>query len=136
MQNVAQTSATRNTIEDTGEIPVLFEVSETERLSRRQAGPDYLTIQASPEFRGLRGRFRRFVFPMSLLFIVWYLVYVVLAAYARDFMSIKVLGEVNVGILLGAGQFVSTALITMAYLQFAKRRLDPDVEKVRRQAGV
>jgi uncharacterized membrane protein (DUF485 family) len=138
MQNVAQTSATRNTMEDTGPIPVLFEAAGTDQHPRpqRQAGPDYMTIQHSEEFRRLRARFRRFVFPMTLLFIVWYFAYVLLAAYAHDFMSIKVYGQINVAILMGIGQFVSTALITVAYLRFARRRLDPQVDRVRQQAGV
>jgi uncharacterized membrane protein (DUF485 family) len=134
------TPATRNTAEDTGEIPVLFEAPTPRhpagRQGRAKSRPDYMSIQASAEFRTLRSRFRRFVFPMTLLFVVWYLGYVVLAAYFHDFMSTPVFGEVNVGILLGVGQFVSTALITAAYLLFAKRRMDPDVERVRRQAGV
>ncbi|MFD2418858.1 DUF485 domain-containing protein [Amycolatopsis pigmentata] len=138
MQNVAQTSANRNTMEDTGPIPVLFEAAGTDQYAKpgRQAGPDYLTIQHSEEFRRLRARFRRFVFPMTLLFIVWYFAYVLLAAYAHDFMSIKVYGQINVAIVMGIGQFVSTALITFAYLRFARRRLDPQVNKVRQQAGV
>ncbi|GAA5163896.1 MULTISPECIES: DUF485 domain-containing protein [Amycolatopsis] len=97
---------------------------------------DYEAIQRSPEFTTLRGRFRRFAFPMTLLFIAWYLGYVLLAAYAHGFMSTKVYGEINVAIVLGILQFVSTALITIAYLRFAKRRLDPQVEVVRQQAGV
>lgn len=142
MQNVAQTSATRTTepknIDDTGPIPVLFGAAGTEEQPRpqRQGAPDYMTIQHSEEFRRLRSRFRRFVFPMTLLFIVWYFAYVLLAAYAHDFMSIKVYGQINIAILMGVGQFVSTALITFAYLRFARRRLDPQADRVRQQAGV
>jgi uncharacterized membrane protein (DUF485 family) len=135
MTNVAHNPATRNTAEDTGQIPVLFDAeSDTARVAR-PGGPDYMAIQRSQEFASLRGRFRRFVFPMSVLFVVWYLAYVILAAYFHDFMSTKVFGEVNVGILLGVGQFVSTALIIVAYLSFARRRLDPQVEQIRQQAG-
>ncbi|HET6504608.1 MAG TPA: DUF485 domain-containing protein [Amycolatopsis sp.] len=135
MQNVAQTPATTSNSEETGEIPVLFG-PDTPRPPRRRSGPNYVAIQQSEEFRGLRSRFRRFAFPMTGLFIVWYLAYVLLADYAHGFMSIKVFGEVNVGILLGVAQFISTALITAAYLWYAKRRLDPEVDKVKQQAGV
>ena len=34
------------------------------------SGQDYLAVQASPEFQELRSRLRRFVFPMSGLFLV------------------------------------------------------------------
>ncbi|GLY69832.1 DUF485 domain-containing protein [Amycolatopsis taiwanensis] len=140
MQRIAPTPATRSNPDDTGQLPVLFESSApahpAETHSRSGPGPDYLAIQASQEFQTLRSRFRRFVFPMTLLFILWYFAYVILAAYFHDFMSRPVIGVLNVGILMGAGQFVSTALIMAAYVRFAKRRLDPEVEKVRRQAGV
>ncbi|OXM64417.1 MULTISPECIES: DUF485 domain-containing protein [Amycolatopsis] len=137
MQNVAPTAATRPG-EDTGQMRPLFgnPSEQPPPAPRRPAGPDFVAIQRSPEFGELRGRFRRFVFPMSLAFVLWYLVYVLLAAYAHDFMSIKVFGEVNVAIVLGILQFVSTALITAAYLRFARRRIDPAVDEVRQQAGV
>jgi uncharacterized membrane protein (DUF485 family) len=137
MQNVVQSSTTRTSAEDTGQMPALFEAGEeAPKPRKRGANVDYLAIQRSPEFTTLRSRFRGFAFPMTLLFVVWYLVYVVLAAYAHDFMSKKVYGEINVAIVMGILQFVSTALITIAYLRFAKRRFDPQVEAVRQQAGV
>ena len=37
--------------------------------------------------RSCARRFRRFVFPMTALFLVWYFLYVLLAAYAPDFMA-------------------------------------------------
>lgn len=137
MQNVVQSSTTGTFAEDAGQVPALFEESEEgPKLTKRGVPVDYVEIQRSPEFRTLRRRFPGFALPMTLLFIVWYLVYVVLAAYAHDFMSTKVYGQINVAIVMGILQFVSTALITIAYLRFAKRRLDPQVEAVRQQAGV
>jgi uncharacterized membrane protein (DUF485 family) len=55
-------------------------------------------VQASTEFVELRRRFRRFVFPMTALFLAWYFLYVLLAAYAPGFMSTKVFGNINVGL--------------------------------------
>jgi uncharacterized membrane protein (DUF485 family) len=98
--------------------------------------PDFTAIQASPEFVALRRRFRRFVFPMSALFFLWYLTYVLLAAYARDFMSLRLVGSVNVGLALGLAQFVSTIAITFGYVRFARNRLDPQVDAIRASAGV
>ena len=54
--------------------------------------------------RGVRRaarRFRRFVFPMTALFLAWYFLYVLLAAFAPDFMATKVVGNINVGLLFG-----------------------------------
>jgi len=95
------------------------------------SGQEYLAVQASPEFQELRNRLRRFVFPMSALFLIWYFAYVLLGAFAHDFMAIKVWGNINVGLLIGLGQFVSTFVITAIYVRFANRELDPRAEAIR-----
>lgn len=99
-------------------------------------GPDFTAIHDSPEFTALRGRFRRFVFPMAALFFCWYLTYVLLAAYAHDFMSHRLFGLVTVGLVMGLLQFVSTLAITWAYVRFARSRLDPQVAAIRAKAGM
>jgi uncharacterized membrane protein (DUF485 family) len=88
-------------------------------------------VQASPEFAELRSRLRRFVFPMSAAFMLWYLGYVLLASYAPGFMAIPVLGNINVGIVVGLLQFVSTFVITGLYVRYADRHLDPVAESIR-----
>lgn len=132
MYDVAR-PAPANALEETSRIPVL---PPGDHPPATRPGPDYLAIQASPEFASLRRRFRGFVFPMSFAFFAWYMTYVLLAAYAHDFMSRKVFGEVNVAILLGLGQFASTALVTWLYLRYARRRLDPRVAELRVRAGL
>jgi uncharacterized membrane protein (DUF485 family) len=91
----------------------------------------YLEVQASPEFQELRNRLRRFVFPMTAFFLIWYATYVVLGAFAHDFMATPVWGNVNVGLLIGLGQFLTTFLITGLYVRFANRELDPRAEALR-----
>ena len=68
---------------------------------------------------------------MTAFFLVWYATYVLLGAFAHDFMAIKVLGNVNVGLLLGLGQFVTTFVITGLYVRFANKELDPRAEAIR-----
>ncbi|KAA9166800.1 DUF485 domain-containing protein [Amycolatopsis acidicola] len=94
-------------------------------------GSDWKQVQDSPEFRQLRHRLRSFVFPMTVLFLAWYLVYVLLAAYAHDFMSTKLVGNFNVGLLIGLLQFVSTFVITGVYVRYANRKLDPVADEIR-----
>ena len=108
-------------------------VPETQHPPHETAvsGHEYLAVQASPEFQELRNRLRRFVFPMSALFLIWYFAYVMLGAFAHDFMAIKVWGNINVGLLIGLGQFVSTFVITAIYVRFANRELDPRAEAIR-----
>ena len=114
-------------LDDSGERP-----TERVDIGEHSTDPvDFAAVQASPEFRELRRRLRRFVFPMTALFLLWYLGYVLLGAYAHDFMSTKVFGEITVGLLLGLGQFVSTFVITGLYVKFADRQLDPRATALR-----
>jgi uncharacterized membrane protein (DUF485 family) len=106
-------------------------ISRTPADARRNDKPDFVAIHGSEEFGELRRRFRWFVFPMSALFFLWYLTYVLLAAYARGFMSQRLIGAINVGLVLGLLQFVSTLAITAAYLRYARRRIDPQVLLIR-----
>ncbi|MDQ4117246.1 MAG: DUF485 domain-containing protein, partial [Actinomycetota bacterium] len=96
-------------------------------------GTDWPAVQASPDFQELRSRLRRFVFPVTIGFLAWYLLYVLLASYAPSFMSAKVLGNINVGLIFGLLQFVSTFVITVLYIRFADRRLDPLSTKIREE---
>ncbi|TDW18793.1 DUF485 domain-containing protein [Kribbella kalugense] len=94
----------------------------------------YRDVQLSPDFTELRRRFRRFVFPMTALFLVWYFVYVLLADYAHGFMSHKIGGSnITVALIFGLLQFVSTFAITLIYVRWADRKLDPDAAKLRHQ---
>ncbi|MFD6179421.1 MULTISPECIES: DUF485 domain-containing protein [unclassified Isoptericola] len=95
---------------------------------------EYQRVQRSDEFQGLRRAFRNFVFPMTALFLVWYFVYVLLANYAHDFMSIRLSGSnITVGLLFGLGQFVSTFVITMLYARWANKKFDARADALRRE---
>jgi uncharacterized membrane protein (DUF485 family) len=103
---------------------------------RRTSGePDYRAIQQSVEFRDLKRRVKWFIFPMTAFFLLWYIGYVVTAAYARDFMAQRLVGEINVGLVMGLGQFVTTVGITLLYARFAARHIDPRVDDLKRNAG-
>jgi uncharacterized membrane protein (DUF485 family) len=91
----------------------------------------YLAVAATSEFASLRHALRRFVFPMTAAFLVWYGLYVLLSAYARDFMSQRVVGHINVALIFGLLQFVSTFLIAWWYASYASRKLDPLAEQLK-----
>ncbi|MCF7551078.1 DUF485 domain-containing protein [Pseudonocardia sp. WMMC193] len=97
------------------------------------AQPDWETVQASPEFQALRSRLRRFVFPVAAAFLTWYLAYVLLASYAPAFMAIPVVGAINIGLILGLLQFVSTFAITTWYVRWADKRFDPHAKAIREE---
>jgi uncharacterized membrane protein (DUF485 family) len=95
----------------------------------------YVAVQRSDEFARLRKVFRGFVFPMTLAFFLWYALYVILSAYARGFMDIKVIGNINVALIFGILQFVSTFLIAWLYSRYAARRIDPLADRIGHEIG-
>jgi uncharacterized membrane protein (DUF485 family) len=98
--------------------------------------PDrYVAVQRSDEFARLRRALRGFVFPMTLAFFLWYALYVILSAYARGFMDTKVIGHINVALIFGVLQFVSTFLIAWLYSRYAERRIDPLADQIRSEIG-
>ena len=87
--------------------------------------PVYDRLHEGAEFTELRRRYRGFVFPATVAFLAWYLLYVVMSNWAPDFMSKQVFGNVNVALIFGLLQFVSTFVIAALYGRFANRKLDP-----------
>ncbi|MFV2178216.1 DUF485 domain-containing protein [Actinomadura sp. LOL_016] len=82
----------------------------------------------------LNRRFRRTVAVVAGGFLGWYFLYVALSAFAREFMARPVAGHVNVAMLLGVLQFVSTFLLATAFVAYARRRLDPLADELRAEA--
>jgi uncharacterized membrane protein (DUF485 family) len=97
--------------------------------------PDFAAIRAHPDFVLVRRRITRFVFPVSGLFLGWYLTFVLLAAYAPGFMSHRVTGSVTVGLLLGLSQFATTVAIMLWYARFTRKNIDPKIAELRAAAG-
>ncbi|MFC7456000.1 DUF485 domain-containing protein [Brachybacterium sp. GCM10030267] len=91
----------------------------------------FLAVQKSEEFGQLRRSFRGFAIPMTIAFLVWYLSYVLLSTYATGFMSIQVVGYLNLGTIFGFSQFLMTFLITWAYIRHANKSLDPISSRIR-----
>ncbi|AXO38474.1 DUF485 domain-containing protein [Micromonospora chalcea] len=99
------------------------------------AAERYLAVQRSDEFAGLRRALRGFIFPMTVAFFLWYALYVILSAYARGFMGTKLIGNINVALVFGLLQFVSTFVIAWLYSRFANRRIDPVADRIRDEMG-
>ncbi len=94
-------------------------------------GSTFAEVQASEELQGLKRTLRRFVFPATVAFLAWYVLYILLTIYARDFMSTEVLGNINVAYLLGLSQFLSTFVIAYVYSRYAERHFDPTADAIR-----
>lgn len=91
----------------------------------------FLEVSQSQQFEELRSTFRNFAFPLSFAFLAWFIFYIVTATYAHGFVSQRVYGAINVGMVLGLAQFASTALVTWLYVRFADNRLDPATAALR-----
>ncbi len=109
-------------------------MSEPQTDTAPPGGIDYIKEEEAPRFRELKRRQRGFVFPMAVAFLVWYFAYVLLSSFAPEFMS-QPIGDshINVGLVLGLGQFVTTFAITMTYVWYANRTLDPIAEEIREE---
>lgn len=106
----------------------------TDRIEAESAGEiDYIAVEESPRFLKLKRTQRSFIFPLAALFLIWYFAYVLLAAFLPEFMGQRVWGDITIGLLLGLGQFVSTFVITMAYVAFANKKLDPLSQEIREE---
>lgn len=104
----------------------MSQLDEPGREERRaQVDDAHQEIYNSPEFAELRARFRRLVFPLVIAFMAWYLLYVLVATYARDFMAEELVGRINVGLVFGVLQFVSTFGIAYYYAKRAETEIDP-----------
>lgn len=92
--------------------------------ARVSAADVYLEVQRSAAFQEVRSRYRKFVIPATAAFFTWYVAYVVTATVLPGFMARPVAGAVNVGMVAGLGQFVTTFLLTWAYVRHARLRRD------------
>ena len=109
-------------------LPALDHVGDPDAPISSEA---FSRVQATDEFAELRRRFRSFAFPMSAVFLIWYFVYVLLSVFARSFMATPLIGNLNIGMVMGLLQFVTTFLITWLYIRHMNRSIDPISTKLR-----
>jgi uncharacterized membrane protein (DUF485 family) len=102
-------------------------VAEENRLGTHQRSGHavYDELHESADFRELRSRYRGFAIPATVAFLAWYLLYVVMCNWAPGFMSTKLVGHINVALVFGLLQFLSTFTIAWLYARHANRALDP-----------
>jgi uncharacterized membrane protein (DUF485 family) len=93
----------------------------------------YNRMAQESDFVELRRRYGSFAFPATIAFMAWYLLYVICANWARDFMDIKVYGNINIALVWGLLQFVSTFTIAYFYARHAKKSLDPLSSQLREE---
>ena len=90
---------------------------------------DWEAIERSPEFQELVHRRRSFVVPCTIFFLSWYLGFILLCAYAPDFMGESVYQGLTVGYCLALTQFLMVFVLGLWYLRRADREFDPLAER-------
>ena len=98
-----------------------------------EAHAEYQRINETDDFAELKSSYLRFVVPLTIAFMVWYLLYVFASNWAHDFMATKVVGNINIALIFGLLQFVTTFGIAIWYARFAARRMDPIADRLREQ---
>lgn len=96
-----------------------------------EAHAAYQRIHATDDFTELKRSYLRFVVPITIAFMAWYLLFVIASNYAADLMSKKIAGNINVALVFGLLQFVTTFGIAIWYARFAAERLDPIADSLR-----
>ena len=89
--------------------------------SRDWGSDDWSRIERDDDFRALVHAKRRFIFPATVLFIVYYFALPVLVGYWPELMARDVIGEINVAYLFALSQFFLAWLIMAAYVRRAQR---------------
>jgi len=104
-----------------------IDTSQEERYEASQSTWD--KIAESQDFKDLMATKRIFIVPAFLFFVVYYFALPVLVGYAPQFMSTKVIGEVNLAYLFALSQFFVAWLIAGLYVKAANNfdRLAKDI---------
>ena len=91
---------------------------------------DYERIERSPEFQELIRKRRAFVLPATIFFLAYYMGFILLAGYAKDFMASSVYEGLTVGYCLALTQFLMVFVLGILYLRKSDRDYDPLAAKV------
>jgi uncharacterized membrane protein (DUF485 family) len=99
------------------------------RAEAQQPDIDWEAIERSPEFQELVHRRRRFVLPCTVFFLAWYMGFILLCAYAPDFMGERVYQGLTVGYCLALTQFLMVMVLGLWYLRKSDNEFDPLAEQ-------
>jgi uncharacterized membrane protein (DUF485 family) len=97
----------------------------TGRLPADEAVTATEAVAKDPEMVELERRHRRFVWPTTVFFLVYYMALNVLAGTSPDLMGTKLFGEFTFGYLFALSQFVMAFVVAWVYSRWAATRMDP-----------
>lgn len=83
-------------------------------------------VADTPEFQELVARKRAWVLPATAFFLFWYLLFILMAGYAEDFMGGEFLVDgLTVGYVFALSQFVMTFVLALLYVRRSRDVFDP-----------
>ena len=101
------------------------------KLSGTEVAPDaWIEGVESAEFKTLIDAKQRSIVPMIVIYIIGYMGLSVLDGFARGILGTKVLGAVNLGFVLIAGNYVMSWVLAVVYARISANRHDPLVKVV------
>ncbi len=77
----------------------------------------------------------RVAISLTVLMVLVYFGFILLIAYNRPLMGRLVVPGLSLGILLGALVIVASWVLTYTYIRWANRVYDPELERLRTEAG-
>lgn len=90
---------------------------------------EYIKIEKTEEFEELKRRKYRFIFPVPLLFVAYYLFFIAMSAYAQDFMAKPLFGNLTTGYLFGISYYLVIWALAFVYVLKA-RQYDKIVDEI------
>ena len=90
---------------------------------------DWEAVEHSPEFQELVRARKSFVLPATIFFLSWYMGFILLTAFAEDFMADRVYEGLTVGYVLALTQFLMVLVLGLAYLSRSAKTFDPLARK-------
>jgi len=90
---------------------------------------DWSEAARQPSFRALVSAKVRFLVPLVIFYLVFYLAITVLAGFAPGFMAQRALGPINVGYLLILATYVMAWIVALVYVRVANRSFDPKADR-------
>ena len=100
----------------------------------REVAIDWIAAEQSPEFKELIRKRRAFIIPATIFYLGWFIGFILLTAYAEDFMGESVYEGLTVGYCLALSQFIMVWVLTWLYLKRADNVFDPLARKAAERA--
>jgi uncharacterized membrane protein (DUF485 family) len=103
----------------------------TGRMPAEEAVTATEAVGKDPGMVELEHRHQRFVWPVTVFFLVYYLALPILAGSARDLMGTRLFGQFTFGYLFALSQFLMAFVVAWVYARWAATRMDPLAKDLR-----